>query len=152
MRTCVEQAGDLMKQMALEAELDSRLVKPEDEIAARLARLRDEDPNKLKHTEKVISYLIFLNVFIIFTYITIGVFTKNFLYFTDFVFLYSNNLLSQLLYMLLFLVFMYIYFAHECQFYHAFYWQRIIKPYHFFFQDPCQLFISNGIIEICIPL
>lgn len=57
MRTCVEQARDLMKQMALEAELDSRLVKPEDEIAARLARLRDEDPNKLKHTEKVISCL-----------------------------------------------------------------------------------------------
>lgn len=52
MRTCVEQTVDLMKQMELEAELDSRLVKPEDEIAARLARLRDEDPEKMKDTKK----------------------------------------------------------------------------------------------------
>lgn len=45
-----------MKQITLEAELDSRLVKPEDEIAARLAQLRDEKvPEKAdKNLQKVI--------------------------------------------------------------------------------------------------
>lgn len=41
-RTSFEQTQDLMQQLKEEADLDSRLVKPEDEIAARLARLRDE--------------------------------------------------------------------------------------------------------------
>ncbi|GBN38763.1 Abscission/NoCut checkpoint regulator [Araneus ventricosus] len=40
--TAEEQASNLITQITEEVALDSRLVKPEDEIAARLARLRDE--------------------------------------------------------------------------------------------------------------
>lgn len=42
--TSDEQASNLIKQITEEVTLDSRLVKPEDEIAARLAKLRDEPP------------------------------------------------------------------------------------------------------------
>lgn len=56
--TATEQASDLMKQMTLEVELDSRLVKPEDEIAARLAALRDEVPKKEMEIEKPVSDLL----------------------------------------------------------------------------------------------
>lgn len=56
-RTIVQQASDLMKQVTLEADLDSRLVKPEDEIAARLARLRDEDPDKVNKPKRVYFFI-----------------------------------------------------------------------------------------------
>ncbi|GFY43273.1 hypothetical protein TNIN_189921 [Trichonephila inaurata madagascariensis] len=42
--TSDEQASNLIQQITEEVTLDSRLVKPEDEIAARLAKLRDEPP------------------------------------------------------------------------------------------------------------
>ncbi|GFS30214.1 hypothetical protein NPIL_14041 [Nephila pilipes] len=42
--TSDEQASNLIKQITEEVALDSRIVKPEDEIAARLAKLRDEPP------------------------------------------------------------------------------------------------------------
>lgn len=54
-----------MKQMTLEVELDSRLVKPEDEIAARLAALRDEVPKKEMEIEKVFVLLIHIKIFCI---------------------------------------------------------------------------------------
>ncbi|KAG8190362.1 hypothetical protein JTE90_022009 [Oedothorax gibbosus] len=45
-RTSIEQASNLMQQITEEVNLDFRRVKPEDEIAARLAALRDEVPKK----------------------------------------------------------------------------------------------------------
>ncbi|KFM60159.1 Zinc finger FYVE domain-containing protein 19, partial [Stegodyphus mimosarum] len=52
-QTSVEQAEDLMMQVTEEVQLDSKLIKPEDEIAARLARLRDEVPEKMEVEEKL---------------------------------------------------------------------------------------------------
>ncbi|KAF8773794.1 Abscission/NoCut checkpoint regulator like protein [Argiope bruennichi] len=51
--TAEEQASNLITQVSEEVALDSRLVKPEDEIAARLARLRDEPiPPPKRKTEE----------------------------------------------------------------------------------------------------
>ncbi|GFU78417.1 hypothetical protein TNCV_2300322 [Trichonephila clavipes] len=54
--TSDEQASNLIQQITEEVTLDSRLVKPEDEIAARLAKLRDEPP-PLKGESKKLSEL-----------------------------------------------------------------------------------------------
>ncbi|GIY30809.1 hypothetical protein CEXT_652191 [Caerostris extrusa] len=49
--TSVEQASNLITQITEEVVLDSRRIKPEDEIATRLARLRDEPPPPPKFEE-----------------------------------------------------------------------------------------------------